>query len=1232
MNVSLSNMLATGIWVAFLSVLAIIGIIVAGGLIVAVLGKAVLSVLGGTKANGNAGKVDEFGYTYTNTNDVQSTYVMQNEENLQQPQTVNVKETAPQDDYSYALDVDDEVAKVEQEALNKELNHTDEDDFFKDFVGEDDVRFGDDDDLMGMIDEISQDVLDEEEQAQMQTEQAESQANQSMLDKYSIDSYFDDEVSEDESIIEDNISEDDFSDEPIFEEDESVVAENSEIEKVVDEETISEINALKQQVREIVESMEENRNQSETFNEQLINILNELKEANNKKEVKTEQDAEREINELKQQLEDSRAEMEQQLQERIASKDAEMQERLQEQLEASNAEIESLKAQLSLLLKKMEEPEDDVQEVEPVVEDAAEEKLDDIAALRAEVKEMLDDMREQNDAKSTVFNAQLLEILNEMKEATLKQSEQVKIETAEEAVDEVDEWQEQLKLAETELRKQFQEEMLHKDEEQKAELRAQMESYNEEISELKTQLSFLMDKFKEESESAKAENQALIDQLEAERKQRINLEQEKLDAEKEQLEQIEKLRKENEELADKLHSRTKTEYAPLTEEEMDDLYSETEDIDYAAISQMNEEQIDKKVKAGLESSKQEIDELREQVSRLASYIEERENTLAEQINVHEVRTADFDIEEIKEFTAKEVEARVKEKLIDSLAEIQILKEDLVNTKKEIERQYKEQLANKNTGMEYDRVSKLQTSAEKIDDLNAQLKELTESIRDEQHNVKKTSKQCVAELETLRETKAEEVKVGDLEDNQMAVIGPKNNKVALIVRTDSVAEAIKDIDEETVKQLSEAELDEIIDARLQDSNNVIESLKQEIEQLKKDLVEKNEQIEKNQVTSVPVVRSPLFDVEMIKNITAKEVEQKVQERLAEAMKEIDEMKKQLELSKQEIERQYKEEVANNRAVQTELKDKLKISAAEVIELKEQLIDLTEQITLDHQEAKQNSRAIAEQLELDRKEKEEIAKLQLTNGQDDSSMAVATTEVTVIGPTNNQVALVTGSSVITEDIDEMGNIPTIDIETVRKLAEEEIEEKVQQRMSSSIIEIEELKKQILNLSIQIQEMKNKPDEDEGEKPLVFHYATEEAYLERLAILEERLKNAKKDLKLNAKELNPLEKVNRTLERDKVKLRRKNAIAAKKKVDLYGVNNYVDLDKEKAEKLKQELELLEGLKLSVKHCEEVMNANIDRYPILVHTNKILKENIANIESDIDTLNKELKALREKNGTSNN
>ena len=1211
--ITLSNMLATGVWVAFLSVLAIVGIIVAGGFIVALVGRMVLSLFNG-KSNNEDSHVDEFGYVHNNDNINKTEYVMQNEEHLQSTVNNTAINRNPADDYAYALDVDENKAKLEEEALSKELNPAEEDDFFKDFSGEDDVRFGEDDDLYGMIDEISQDVLGEEEQATAQVAQAETETNQSILDKYSIDHYFDEEDEEELEGIDDD-----------FVADES--EQGDEINNIVDQTTMDEINTLKKQVKEIVESMEENRNQSETFNEQLINILNELKEAN-KKEVKTEEDAEREINDLKQQLEDSRIEMERQLQERIADKDAEMQQRLQEQLDASNAEIESLKAQLSVLLEKLEEPEDESQEVEPV---AVEEEKDEITALRDEVREMLDNMREENDVKTSEFNAQLLEILNEMKEATLKQSEQVKVETAEEAVEEVATWKEELELTEKELQNQFREEMLHKDEEEKAELRAQMESYNEEIADLKSQLAELMNTFKAESESAKAENQALIDQLEAERQERIHLEQEKLEAEKEQEEQLERLRKENEELIDKIQSRETASYEPLTQDEIDDLYSQTTTIDYSAISQMNDEQIEKKVQEGLEDSKQEINELKEQISRLTDYIKEREGSMAEQMNVHDVKITDVDIDQIKEITAQEVEDRVNEKLIDSLAEIVILKEELAKTKEEIEKQYKEQLANKDSGMEYDRVSKLQTSAEKVDDLTAQLTELIKDIQEQQENVKATSEECVAELESLRETKTEEVKE-QVEDGEVAVVGPKNNKVALISKDET--QTIEEIDEEAIKNLTNDEIDEIIEARLKDSNQEIENLKQEIAELKQDLIEKNEQIEKAQASNIPAVRSPLFDVEMIKTITAQEVEQKVQERLAEAMKEIEAMKQQLEASKQEIERQYKEQIVNNKTVEEDVKDKLKGSAAEVVELKEQLSDLTEQIVLEHQEAKENSEVIAEQLEQGRKEKEEIAKLQIANSQESSAMAVTTAEVTVIGPKNNQVALLTGVATMEEDdgvINE--DIPTIDIETVKKLTEQEIEEKVQERMATSIIEIEELKKQILNLSIQIQEIKGNPDdEDDDSKPMVFHYATEEAYLERLAILEERLKSAKKDLKINAKELNPLEKVNRTLERDKIKLRRKYAIVAKKKVSLYGVNNYVDLDKEKAEKLAQELELLEGLKLSVSHCEEVMNANIDRYPILVHTNKILKENIANIESDIESLNKELKALREKNNSDEN
>ena len=132
-------------------------------------------------------------------------------------------------------------------------------------------------------------------------------------------------------------------------------------------------------------------------------------------------------------------------------------------------------------------------------------------------------------------------------------------------------------------------------------------------------------------------------------------------------------------------------------------------------------------------------------------------------------------------------------------------------------------------------------------------------------------------------------------------------------------------------------------------------------------------------------------------------------------------------------------------------------------------------------------------------------------------------------------------------------------------------------------------------------------------------------RLEILNKRLKENKRDLRENRKEYNPLARVKKTLEKDKAKLTRKEAIVARQKVILYGVNNYVDIDEEKAKKLNEELDLLEGLRLSVQHCEDVMNANKDRFPILEKTNKILKKTNSEILADIAEVEK---AIAEKKG----
>lgn len=172
-----------------------------------------------------------------------------------------------------------------------------------------------------------------------------------------------------------------------------------------------------------------------------------------------------------------------------------------------------------------------------------------------------------------------------------------------------------------------------------------------------------------------------------------------------------------------------------------------------------------------------------------------------------------------------------------------------------------------------------------------------------------------------------------------------------------------------------------------------------------------------------------------------------------------------------------------------------------------------------------------------------------------------------------------------------------------------------------EIEKLKARIAELN---DELANKSEPTT--QIIVQQDSTKEAVLERIEVLEERLKQAKKEFKINAKEYKPLMKVKKNLEKNKVKLRRKEAIVARKRVALYGVNNIVEIDPEKAEKLANDVELLKGLRNSVQECEQVMLANKDRYPILEQTYNILTKQISELEHDIEVAKETLRVLEEK------
>ncbi len=155
---------------------------------------------------------------------------------------------------------------------------------------------------------------------------------------------------------------------------------------------------------------------------------------------------------------------------------------------------------------------------------------------------------------------------------------------------------------------------------------------------------------------------------------------------------------------------------------------------------------------------------------------------------------------------------------------------------------------------------------------------------------------------------------------------------------------------------------------------------------------------------------------------------------------------------------------------------------------------------------------------------------------------------------------------------------------------------------------------------------PENLEGVDALVANFTIEELE-KRLADEQERLKQNEKELRKNKKEFIPLRRVKTTLENDEKKLRRKEALVAKQKVVLYGVNNYADIDEEKAQKLAEDLDLLDGLKLSVQHCQEVMEKNQERYPLLEQIYNLLSSQNAQIKQDIKNIQEAIERLKAEN-----
>lgn len=166
------------------------------------------------------------------------------------------------------------------------------------------------------------------------------------------------------------------------------------------------------------------------------------------------------------------------------------------------------------------------------------------------------------------------------------------------------------------------------------------------------------------------------------------------------------------------------------------------------------------------------------------------------------------------------------------------------------------------------------------------------------------------------------------------------------------------------------------------------------------------------------------------------------------------------------------------------------------------------------------------------------------------------------------------------------------------------------------------EIERLKAELEAAKAQPAEVEIKT--VVNNMTEEECLAKLDELKARLKANEKEFKQAKKEFLPIRRIMKTLDNDKKKLRRKEAIVAKQKVVLYGVNNVVDIDQEKAQKLAEDLDLLDGLRLSVQHCEEVIKSNEERIPLLEKNYNILLQENTNIKADIASMEELLKTFQ--------
>lgn len=281
-------------------------------------------------------------------------------------------------------------------------------------------------------------------------------------------------------------------------------------------------------------------------------------------------------------------------------------------------------------------------------------------------------------------------------------------------------------------------------------------------------------------------------------------------------------------------------------------------------------------------------------------------------------------------------------------------------------------------------------------------------------------------------------------------------------------------------------------------------------------------------------------------------------------------------------------------------------------------------------RQRRKELLERLARMQEEREETAE------QDDSEDLVDLSEDTVEAPVEEPVETETAEEPVEETTEETEEESTEEAPAEDVASEETVEETVEEAEETvaeeTAVETETPAEEVVEETVEEKAEEALAEKvraeaitvavADGSNALAANFTLEELEA-RLVEEQEKLKSNEKELRQCKKEFIPLRRVKNTLESDEKKLRRKEALVAKQKVVLYGVNNYADIDEEKAQKLAEDLDLLDGLKLSVQHCQEVMDKNQERYPLLEKIfnllnsqNEQIKEDIKNIQDAIAQL----------------